>query len=199
MGRAPLPPGSLKYRDIRGLLQSREGLNLGIFLLHLLRHKELLCVPTRERPQMAMSQMPWWEGLRGTSHTDSAAAGRRLEWVLTEWPLPLDWAWLTGWSMPRLRALGKDQNRRHCTSVDTESHFFRPRNTLTTRAERHPLWSNSLVENWMDNGNVGCLKRGGGGTKGWLTALNACVLTPHLRGCGSVPTAWFPLFPGGSE
>lgn len=48
MGRAPLPPGSLKYRDIRGLLQSREGLNLGIFLLHLLRHKELLCVPTRE-------------------------------------------------------------------------------------------------------------------------------------------------------
>lgn len=133
-GQGASSPDSLKCVGIEGLLQSREGLSLGIFLLHPLRRKELFCVPTRERSQMAMSQMPWWEGLRGTSHTEAAATGRRLEWVLTEWPLPLDWAWLTGWSMPRLRTLGKDQNRSHCTSMDAESQFFRPRNTLTAHS-----------------------------------------------------------------
>lgn len=47
-GQGASSPWLPEMRGHWGLLQSREGLNLGIFLLHLLRHKELLCVPTRE-------------------------------------------------------------------------------------------------------------------------------------------------------
>lgn len=110
----------------------------------------VLCAHKRETADGCVTDALVGRPSRHKSH-EAAATGRRLEWVLTEWPLPLDWAWLTGWSMPRLRALGKDQNRRHCTSVDAESHFFRPRNTLPThnvpRGQRHSPQSNSLVEN----------------------------------------------------
>lgn len=135
MGREPLSPGSPKYRDIGGLLQRRDGLSLGIFLLHLLRHKiprTVLCANKKETADGDVTDALAGRPSRHKSHRGRscrAAAGMGLNRVASASGLGLAY-WVVHAKAQSTRKGPEQKTLHQCghrvTFLQTKEHTYSP-------------------------------------------------------------------------